>query len=135
MYFVDIYQNFTYFPLLNYNYEIYLPFLLLLLFGLYRFYLVMQLITHDGSYASQIYVLINYCRSLFTREWIVLPAHIYRKANGVADGRDGPKQGPKGPSPPPGSNFFLVIIFFIFVVSPFQNFRLLFSTINLTSLI
>ena len=48
--------------------------------------LTVQWLTHDGAYAPQLYVLINDCRSLIICEWIVLSAHIYREANGVAGG-------------------------------------------------
>ena len=48
--------------------------------------LTMQWLTHNGAYVPQLYVLINDCKSLITREWIILPAHIYQEANGVADG-------------------------------------------------
>ena len=48
--------------------------------------LVMQWLTHDCSYVPQFYILINECRSLITRELIILPTHIYQEANGVANG-------------------------------------------------
>ena len=48
----------------------------------------MQWLTHDGTYAPQLYVLNNDCRSFITHKWIVLLAHIQQEANGngVAEG-------------------------------------------------
>ena len=38
------------------------------------------------GYASQLYILINECKSLITHKWIIFPAHIYWEANGMVDG-------------------------------------------------